>query len=103
MQRTPVYANRAQSDRRLGRRVPRAKMMPKRIADAIANRMPANVSGGRSRRPSLIANQVEPQIPQRDNHTIMAIRGLTARAVPWFRGSTAGARKTVAARGDVGS
>src|ERR1044072_2889731 len=42
-------------------------MREKRMVQAITNLMPAKVIGGRSARPSLINNQVEPQIPQRIN------------------------------------
>src|SRR5688572_22447596 len=35
----------------------------------MTKRMPANVSGGRSSRPSLIKSQVEPQMTQRTSHT----------------------------------
>src|SRR6266704_3058050 len=61
-----------QSRRERGQRTRRAKISKVKISDANTNRIPANDSGGRSTRPSLMKSQVDPQIPQRINHTMRA-------------------------------
>src|SRR4029079_12118224 len=52
-----------------GSEILRMRIREKRMVQAITNRMPAKVIGGRSARPSLINSQVEPQMPQRINQT----------------------------------
>ena len=68
--------------------------MAKRITAAAANRIPAKLSGGRSRSPSLMASQVEPQMAHSPSHTTNASRTRTclegtASVVGWGAGSTA--------------
>src|SRR5262245_50890893 len=67
---TPAQASFNQSLRVFGKGRRRAKTMAQRITDANRKRKPAKVNGGRSRNPSLMKNQVEPQIRQRTSHTI---------------------------------
>src|ERR1700693_5957673 len=55
-----------------GQRTLRAVTSKIRIKAARTNRMPANVSGGRSARPILMNSQVDPQIPQRISQTMRA-------------------------------
>src|SRR5436190_14553296 len=47
-------------------------MIAVRISEANRKRMPANVSGGRSCKPSLMKSQVDPQMPQRISQTTRA-------------------------------
>src|SRR2546427_11249438 len=47
----------------------RIAMIAISIAEAIRNRMPAKVNGGRSVRPTLMNSQVEPQMPQSRSQT----------------------------------
>jgi hypothetical protein len=58
------------------------RIKEKRMVQAITNRMPAKVIGGRSARPSLINSQVEPQMPQRINQTRRAFIDHSNRRLP---------------------
>ena len=53
-------------------------MMTKKIAAAITKRMPAKLIGGRSRSPTLIASQVDPQITQRPAKAVIAFHRTSA-------------------------
>jgi len=52
-----------------------------RIKNAMTKRMPANVIGGRSARPSLMNSHVDPQIQQRISQTMRAFIYLFVREV----------------------
>ena len=56
--------------------------------------MPAKVMGGKSRNPSLIASQVEPQIPASASHTSGGRRGW-GRIVPGTGRTGSAARGTI--------
>ena len=78
-------------------------MMPKRIAAASAKRIPAKVSGGRSRSPSLIASQVEPQIRTEAEPDQQRNPGVRPSGRNRFHRGDRGARKTVAATREAAS
>src|SRR5687768_18394262 len=59
---TPVPTSRTQSLRVFGNGKCLTQTIGKRMAQEIAKRIPAKVSGGRSARPSLMNSQVEPHI-----------------------------------------
>src|ERR1041385_3960764 len=59
--------------------------MTKRMAQAITNLMPAEVSGGRSARPSFMNSQVDPQMPQSTSQTRRAFIYFQLPIAIWFR------------------
>src|SRR5262245_31650394 len=69
----PAHASFSQSLRLFGKGRRRAKTIAQRITDANRKRSPAKVIGGRSRNPSLIKIQVDPQIRQRISQTMIGV------------------------------
>jgi hypothetical protein len=65
----PVPAIKAQSRQSVGSGLRRSATMAERMMTAMTNRMPANVNGGKSSRPSLMNSHVEPQIKDRMSQT----------------------------------
>jgi hypothetical protein len=76
--RNPVHSSKRQSRPHHGNRTRRAARIAKRIRAASAKRMPAKLIGGRSRRPTLIVSQVDPQMAHSPANAAMALTGVPA-------------------------
>src|SRR5438309_8294001 len=91
----PTTAINAQSRRVRGQAARRANTISIRIREERTNRMPANVIGGRSARPSLMNSQVEPQMTQRISQTMRAFIWSFVREAALGRQSERGSSPTV--------